>query len=452
MRFLTVSALGLVSACSYTGYQAEYDALRDAARRQPAYTPGPEGSSAELESKLLALFDREPAPDLSGTPSVDDVVRVALFRNPDLRADVKRFEALIEAVPQAASAPAPEIGLEAMTGLDSAFEAVSKITVQLMQTLLFPGKLEASSRMALEMAAEGGQELQERALELRLDVARMCGDLYALDRAIRILAENRKTLDQLAQAAKARYEAGQVTEQDVLRARVRTLELERRELEMARRRREVEAELNRLLGLREPAPVGAVTFDPAAAEPGPIGPILARALEKRPEVAAMTHRLRQALAGVRLAELDWWPDATPMAMGEIRPRDMDELSLGLSMHLAFLRPTARAAAERQARAVLGETARRFEARLSEIAREVTVAHARAAESAQNLALLRDKLVPESRRAYEAAMAGYRAGRVDFETALDAWLTAQETEIELHMLTGRHFESREALRRAEGVQP
>jgi cobalt-zinc-cadmium efflux system outer membrane protein len=439
----------LLGGCSYSGYRPDYDALQDRLRKDPAFVESPRGSSAEIEGRLLSLFGPEPAPALAQGAELENLVPVALARNPDLRATLKRLEAAIEAIPQAAGAPDPELDVEAMRDL---FENMFEWTVKLMQMLLFPGKLEAQARMAIEMAAEVSERAREQALHTRLMLAEAAARLYEADQALRIVREIRAPLEQLAAAARARYEAGEVPQQDVLRARVRTLQLERQEIELVRRRRETEAGIRSLLGMREAAPVGPISFPAEVADPEPLDPLLNRAFERRPEAAAMTHAMRQALAGLRMAELEWWPDATLMAGTERRPGRGDSAMVGLAIHLSFLRPGKRAAAERQARAVLGEMWHRYEASLNEIAREVSAAHARAVETARSLALFRERLAPEARRTYEAALAGYRAGRVDFEAAVDALVMWQEVRMELERLVADHSMAREALRRSVGEKP
>lgn len=439
----------LLGGCSYTGYQADYDALRDRLRAEPAYVEGPAGSSSELERRLTALLEAEPPPALAEGASLEDVVRITLARNPELRASLKRLEAAIEAIPQAAGAPDPELEVEAMRDL---FENMFEWTVRLMQMLLFPGKLEAQAKMAIAMAAEASERIREQALGLRLMVAEAAGRLHETDQALRIVREIRTPLDRLAAAARARYEAGEVSQQDVLRAHVRALQLERQEIELVRRRREIEAEIRSLIGAREAVGVGPIAFPAEEAEPEELPTLLKRAFERRPEAAAMTHALRQALAGLRMAELEWWPDATLMGGADRRPGRDDSAMVGLALHLTFLRPGRRAAAERQARAVLGEMWHRYEAALNEIAREVAAAHARAVETARSLRIVRERLEPQARRTFEAAMAGYRAGRVDFEAAADALVMWQEIRLEMERLVANHLMAREALRRALGEKP
>jgi len=441
-----------LAGCSYGGYQPDYDSLKERLHKDPAFLQGPHGSSSELANRLSSLFEREPSPDLTGSVPLEDLVRFALAKNPELRAALKRLEAAIEAVPQAASAPAPELEIGAMTDLHDLFENILEWTVKVMQELLFPGKLRAQTHFALENAAEVSEQTRELALQLRLDVALRAGRLHETDHALRIVRESRKLVDQLALVARARYEAGQVPEQDVLKIRVQALQLERRDIELARRRRESEAELNALLGRRDLSAFGSAAFDESIAEPAALDGLLARAFQHRPDVAAMTHRLRRELEGVRLAELEWWPDLSPSVMADLRPGRDDDFAIGLSMHLSFLRPAKRAAAERQSRAALGEAAHMFEARLNEIARDVAAGHARAVETARSATLFRERLVPEARKTYESALASYRAGAVDFDTVIGSLMTALDTEIELHRLVADHLVARESLRRAVGEKP
>lgn len=442
----------LLVGCSYTGHAPEYEKLHSRLHDDPAWTPSPEGSTDEMESRLLSLLDREPAPDLSGTVALDDLVRSALARNPELRASLKRLEAAVEEIPRAASAPEPELELGLMTSVQDLFGTIMNYSLELMQPVLFPGKLETRARRAIEMAWEASEQAREEVLELRLNVAMEYATLYRIERSIRILRDNLLSLDGLTRAVEARFESGAVPVQDVLMARLRAQKLRQTEFQLLRERRETSARLGALLGRRDGAAPEGTTLPEEPADPEPVETLWARAFERRPEVAAMTHRLRAALAELRMTELDGKPDVTAKPEISAKPGGDDDLGVSLSITLPFLRPDSREASLRQARAVLGETAHRYEALLNEISRDVSVAHARVIETGGSLRLVRGTLLPEARRTREAALAAYRAGAADFGAVLDAHVMAQEMEEEVHRMTAEHFMARETLRRAVGEAP
>jgi len=444
----TFPVLLLIAGCSYGGYRDETDALTKRAREHSAWTPSPEGSSSELERRLLALGDAVPPPP---KPGLEDYVRAALTRNPGLRAAVKRLEAAIERVPQAASAPEPE--LEIAFRFEDFFKNLLSFMVQLMQPVLFPGKLEARARMAVADAWEEWEMLQEKALAIRAEVAMAVAELFALDHALRIAGENRTLIEQLESVARTRYEARQVPQQDVLKVRLRALALENSVIRMTRERREAETRLNALLGRPDMSPVATPPAPPEPADPEALDALFARALERRPELAAMTHRLRGSLARLSMAALEAWPDVVPGVEVE-RMRGGDwEVEPKLTVPLPLLRTGRVAAARAEARALLGEAWHRYEGARVEVARQVAAAHARVIETRASIQLYRDKLRPQAKQTYEAALAGYRAGEVDFLTSVDALIEFQDVEEQYHRLLGDHLAAREALRRAVGeVQP
>lgn len=428
-------------------YEAEYEELKSRASKHPAWTPSPEGSSSELESKLLRLLEPEKPLDLSSGAELEDLVRLALARNPDLRAALKRFEAALEQVPQAASAPDPELRL-AIT-VEEFFEKLASFMVELMMPLIFPGKLDAAARVALETAWEAWERVQERTLEVRAQVAIAYAELHAMDHALRIAGENRKLVEQLEIVARTKFEARQVPQQDVLKVRVRSLQIENDILRMTRERREAEAMLNMLLGRPDMAPIGPAKVPETIDEPGSFASLLERALQQRPEVAAATHGLKRSLGMLRMAELDLWPDFAPGVEYE-RMRGGDwTLEPSLTIPLTFLRPGRRAAARAQARAMLGESWHMYEAARVEIARQVAAAHARVVETRASVELYRDRLRPQAKQTYEAALAGYRSGEVDFLTSIDALLEYQMIEEQYYRLLGDQLAARETLRRAVG---
>ncbi len=439
--------LFLLAGCSSGAWEKEVDDLKSKASKSPAWTASPAGSAAEIETRLLRLLEPEPHPDFSVRPALEDLVRHALARNPELRARVKRLEAALEQVPQAASAPDPELEL-ALT-LEDFVQTFGKFMIGLMQPILFPGKLDAAARAALERAWEEWGGLLESMLEVRAQVARDYADLYAIDHARRIAGENLKLLEQLETVARTRFEARQVPQQDVLKVRLRALETENDLIRLTRDRTEAETRLNALLGRRDPARIGDAVVAEEPAESAPLPNLVTVSLERRPQTAARTHALRRALAELRLAELDSWPDPAPGIEYEVTNGGKHSLTPKLTLPLPFVRSARRAAARAQMRALLGETWHRYEGARIEIVREVASAHARVRSTRDSTILYRDKLRPQSRQTYEAALAGYRAGEVDFLTAVDALLEQRKIEEQYYRLVADHFAAREELRRAVG---
>lgn len=443
-------ALLFLAACSSSSHEDDYRDLQSRASKHPAWTPSPEGSSSELEAKLFRLLEPEKPLDLARGAGFEELVRLALARNPELRAAVKRLEVAIEQVPQDASAPEPEIRL-ALT-IEEFFESLASFMIELMQPVIFPGKLEAKARVALERAWEEWEKLQERTLQIRADVATAYAEIHSLDHALRIAEENRKLVEQLEIVARTRFEARQVPQQDVLKVRVRALEIENEIIRMTRERREAEAMLNMLLGRPDMAPIGTATVPDTTEEPAAVAHLLEFALQRRPEVAAATHAMRRAIAMLRMAELEIWPDVVPGAEYE-RMRGGDwTLEPSLTIPLPFLRPGRLEAIRAQARAMLGETWHMYEAARVEIARQVAAAHARVRETRASVELYREKLRPQAKQTYEAALAGYRSGEVDFLTSIDALIEYQKIEEQYYRLLGDHLAARETLRRAIGGTP
>lgn len=83
--------------------------------------------------------------------------------------------------------------------------------------------------------------------------------------------------------------------------------------------------------------------------------------------------------------------------------------------------------ERMAAAEIVAAEAETRARIGELAAE--------ADRANRLqALYRGTLIPETRGAAASALAGYRAGRIDFETAISAQLAVVRTELEVVRLS------------------
>jgi cobalt-zinc-cadmium efflux system outer membrane protein len=427
-----------LAGCSWSGHAPETDALREQARNNPAWTPSPTESGFPEIEKL---------PDLSEKMSFHALVELALHRNSKLRAAVKRFEAAIEQVPQNASAPDPYLELEG--SIRDFFRHLVRTLVGIGQTLLSPGKLEEKARIALEIARETGENLNAKILDTRLRIASAYGTLFALIQALRITQENQVLLDELEKAARVRYEANQVPEQDILKVHLQKEELRLRLAHLTRKRKETEAILGELINAPPETVLGTVFLPEKAGEIPDLTELIREALEQRPETAAVTHRLRQSEAGTELAKMEYWPDISGRVRSSFQPNGPDTWLPYIRIPLPFLRTAKRTSAMAQARALLGESWHLYQATRAKIIRELIQAHARVEEHALSLVLLQKKMKPLAKQNYEAALSGYRAGELNFLTAIDALIAWQKIEEEYFQRVACYFIATEELRKAAG---
>lgn len=361
------------------------------------------------------------------------LIREVLRRHPGLRARVQRARGKLEEASAAEGLPPPMAMAQlwqAPLRVPFLYGHGSMLMVGIQQTFP-PGKVRsAEAQAALEEARVESAELAIQERELAAQVGMLAIDLAEARERAALHEGHRKLLGELAAAARAR----QSTSAGVL------LELARVEREEAAQFAELEmaqgdeqrtrASLNLLLGAPPDAPLE-LQEEPREESIEPLPALLERARSQHPEILAAAAAVQRETIRVEAARR---MASSPMVTvgvnyGWMGPDDPRNHTWGatLSMSLPWLSKgqaaMARAReAERDASRSDGEAAR------LRVEQGVVSAHARASALARRGAVLRERLLPASRRAVEAARSGYVTGATDASGWIEAAHELREVEL------------------------
>ena len=378
----------------------------------------------------LAVAAWAQAPSLSPDPVLEGLLREAMARSPDLARTSGLIAAERERIPQARALPDPTLTLgiqnDGFQKIQVGEMETSYYQVMLTQPFYWPGKRDLKAdvvRLGTE-AAEAG--LSRERLDLRADVKRAYYGLLLVRGQKRLLELQAPVLEQAEAIARTRYEVGQGSQADLLRAQLARTRLARTRISLDAEERTVLADLNRL---RTEPPETPVATDRSLGDLPDPQPIRADdpGTGDSPEVAGAQAGLRQAERSLDLAKLQRRPDFTVsagiMPRGKLDP--MWTFSVGVSLPLWSRGKQQRAVAEqeyrRQAQASQAEG-------LGHLLRERTHERAVRLEAAlAALRLYREGLLIQSEGTFRASLAQYQAGRAPFTAvleSLDAWIADQ----------------------------
>ncbi len=179
---------------------------------------------------------------------------------------------------------------------------------------------------------------------------------------------------------------------------------------------------------------------------------VARALEARPELAALTARAEGAQARVALADKGWLPDLEVMATYSSMWMDpAHRFMVGVGVELP-LQQASRRGQVAEARAMAKKVEHQQTRLRHELATEVTVTRAELDEATKRLVVLRDRVLPAARARLEAVRTGYVTGRGGIEFVLEAERTLRDAELKQHFAQAEAFSRRAAYDRLLGVTP
>jgi outer membrane protein TolC len=308
------------------------------------------------------------------------------------------------------------------------------------------GKRGLARDVANAEAEASAHELAAVRLELALAASQLYDDRYLVARALALNARHRTLVEDLRQAALARYEAGEAARQAPLAAELEAARLEHREVELGALARVTAARINALL---HRAPNAELPPPPSHLEIRAAGSSDAA---ERPELRAAEARLRASERALALARRERMPDLALMAGydGMWDEPDMRPM-VGVELELPIARDRRRAQIS-AAEAARDAAREEHERARSELSLERAIARERLAEAQHSLAVIREQMLPAARDQAETAVAALETGRGDFADAIEAERAYYETELAAEEALAETSRRSAELARAEGRIP
>jgi len=390
-----------------------------------------------------------PSESTSPDPVLAALLREALAVHPDVqRADAAlRMEQ--ERVPQAGVLPDPSLSLglqnDGFKRLEVGRMETSFYSVAFTQPLPWPGKRGLRKEVAAIGVALSEAARSRVQLGLEADVRRGYAALLLIRGQKRLLDQQAVLLEQAEQLVRTRYEVGQGSQVDLLRAQLERTRLQQSAWSLDTEEKTVLAGLNRLRqhDPADPIPTTAQLGD----LPDPELPTPEAIEGLSPELAGARAGVKQTEKLLDLAKLDRRPDfavtAGLMPRGGLDP--MWQVGVSISLPIYGRHKQQRAVAEHE---------HHRQGQGAEVESVRTLLRLRTEERALQIQLLRrtrdlyrDGLLVQSEASFRAAMAQVEAGRGAFLSALEAlngWIGDQGAQLQtLAQLQAQHIALREA---------
>ncbi len=401
----------------------------------------------------LALLAREATAQESPHLTLGDVYRRLEQASPRMALAAARTEAARARIGPAGRWPDPAVQLALMNRnlprLGIA-DPLGMNQIQVMQMIPVAGKTGLAVRAARAGADAEAERGRETWQEVRADAAMRFFDLYQADATIRVMREGRTLLQEALRSAEAMYATGEGSQSAVLRAQVELARMDEGLLRMAAMRQSMAAAINALGGLPLDAPVAPPEL-PAFPSPPAGDSLEALALTRRPMLAAGALDATASEFLARRAGREIWPDLTVGVIYGQRPMPDGGTDRMASFMLGFTLPltpgSRQGAMATEARAMhamaLAELASmRLDTRI-----RVGALSAELGRTTATRTHYRTTLLPELEAGAASALAGYRAGRVDFMTLMEtamALIGARQELVRLDAETGRAWAELEML--------
>ena len=392
-------------------------------------TMRPQGEEAERARADGFQFARPLAereiPELSANPSLEDCVRHALLASPSLEVEYQKWRATLERIPQVSSQfTTAEVGLSVLTGTGQ--PSLLERTNLLAMTdssfgIVWPEKLAAQGRAALEKARAAGFHFDQMRGELRATVTSAYVDLTLATELQKLQRENLTLVAATIATLTSRLRTGDANPQDLVRARVQHDLAENEILTLEATARQRRAKLNALLGRTDPdAPLTATMPDrrPLAFDETRL---LEHLRERNPELKEHTRDVLAAEQVLAAKRQEWIPD---LALSASLARATQ--TLGATLTLPFLRSAAIHGEIAEAKAMLNEAEAYRRKMQSDMARDAIVELSLWRDARRQTELFATTVVPAAERAARLLRTSYGVGKASFLDLVDAQRMVIET--------------------------
>ena len=241
------------------------------------------------------------------TLELPNLIRVAVDRNPKVKAAKARWQATIEQYPQVTALPDPMFMYGYFLRNVETRVGPQRHRVSFSQAFPYPGTLDAAGEVvkkAIEIErVKHEQIIRDLIVELKLSYH----ELAYLQRAVELTRQNRELIASILAIATTRYAEGKVALNDVLKAQSQLAQLEYDLILLAELQGVEHANINGILSVPSTTPLGATA--PVAYEPLDVtlADIEKQALSKRQELQIAELTIEKATKGIALAEFQTKP-------------------------------------------------------------------------------------------------------------------------------------------------
>ncbi|MDP1558363.1 MAG: TolC family protein [Nitrosomonas sp.] len=364
----------------------------------------------------------------------------ALENNPEIQAAYQEREAARQRVSPAEALDDPmlEAGVINAPLASSPFnrEDMTMKMIGLSQRLPFPGKRSLRKDVASKDAEAINYGYQETMNRVVHDLKTAYFDLGLTLQMIKLVEKNKLILEHFLQIAEGRYQVGQGSQADVLKAQTQVSRMQDELLRLAREQPAFEAELIRTLGrstrgvvpIPSPLQIHEVTLT--------LETLQQEALAQRPQLLALQSLIARNEKALDLARKGYYPDFdVRLSYGQRDnmldgTRRDDMVSLTMAINLPVWRGNKIEPRIMESHAMRDQAMSLYQAQSNEIAARLRQQIAIAEQSLKSARLYQTVILPQARLTVESALAAYRVNRVDFLTLLDSQITVFNYEINL----------------------
>ena len=387
--------------------------------------------------------------------SLHELVQEAEQKNPQIAASFHAWQASRNVPKQVSALPETQLSVQQFSvGSPRPFAGYSNsdfayIGFGASQDIPYPGKRQLRAHVAEHEA----DSMEAQTDSIRRTVVGNLKMVYFrlayIQQTLGVLQRSDALLNQVQEAAEARYRVGQGNQQDVLKAQLQHTKILQ---EIAHHHQEeglLGAQIKQVLGRpQESAEIVADTLT-VRALPYNAAELLQKAREQNPDVHSKQASIRQQETQVELAHKNFRPDFNVGYTYEHTAdkfRDYYMATFGIRLpNRGRQKAELAEAQENQERA-----RKELDAESQRVLSEVQQQYVRVKTAEERLKIYSDGLVPQSEATFQSALSAYQSNKQDFESLLSGFLDVLNLDLEYRNELVEHESALAELERLTGV--
>jgi cobalt-zinc-cadmium efflux system outer membrane protein len=381
--------------------------------------------------------DAGPEPQ-SARISLREVTSVVLANNPAIQQALRKWGAAKARVTQEGAWDDLRVSgsSRAARFVDVAPNAFTDQMVSVEQIIPLTGKNLLRARVAAADAVAAFEQARREQLDV---LAKTRASYFRLANAYAQLELNGKnlvSLRQIAEVSRSRYEVGKANAAEPLAGEVEASKLLEFEQDILQNISAEQSQLNVLMNRDAFAPLGQPEETTIKSTVPSMEQARALALANRPEIKIALAKIDMEKSRLDLSRRNWIPDPAIKVEAQ-RYNDSrqaaSELDAGVSFTVPWVNPGKYSAAVREAKENLAAAEHGFDQTNAESLGLLRNALQKVHTAKHHVELVRDKLVPQARQAFEANQFAYETGKASFLE----WITAQRNLRDLEAMGQQH---------------
>jgi cobalt-zinc-cadmium efflux system outer membrane protein len=448
------------SGCAHTSRQPEPAQVDERVRASGSQL----GGIAHLTPPIAMPLESGAAmPELTGPQPVDVFIRRALAENRTVQAAYHNVQSLKHRIPQVTALDDP-VASNTVFPIPSVapqyfLMGYNPYNLTLAQQFPWFGTLRLRGEAAERDVQIALAELAAAQLDTVAGVKRAYYSLYASQRADEILSESRKILEDFRAIARERL-ATRGSQQDVLKSEVLISELDR---ELANNQQGIavsRAALARQIHAKPDADFRTLPELSPGVVPAEIERLYQLAIASRPELQGRLAAVARDEKAIELARKRFYPNITlgltymDMEKTNAQSPKTASGSPNVGLFVAFNLPVYRdkyRAGVCEAKERATADAKLYEAQEDEAYSEIQELMTQAKVQQSVLTLLRDSILPRTKKSFDLARSDYAESNVDFATMQSALREVLQVQLQIAQVEAELAKALAALERAVGAQ-